>query len=223
MKQYILLLCFIIIAISIYAIAKKNTMQSNPHDTFIEKSPFADIGLAPFDRARFEKEKDGDVLEYTLDDGIEVRAFMGSGNEYYVEWREKPGSHFRVAREFYLEAGAVKRITHEWFGNSVGITTEYDPTGQIVKEVDNDAPYPFSYTDVIQLLKERGVDVWNPSFGEDSFFGLSMSRTTNPSPQYIVSYPARDPGMRHVIIVDGVTGAIVVENDESIKDKNGIE
>lgn len=219
MKRYILLFFLITLAMGIYVIAKKNPMHADSNDMFLEKSPFANIGLTPFNINQFEKEKENGVLEYTLDDGTMVQAFTGSGNETYVEWREKPESFFRIYREFFLETGAVKIVAHEWHGNMFGIRKEYDQNGQLVKETDEDAPYQFSFNDIVLLLKERGIDALTPSFDEKTLVGLSIHRSTNPSPNYVVSYPSDNPQMRHIIIVDGTTGAIITEKDELIVDE----
>jgi hypothetical protein len=135
----------------------------------------------------------------------------------YSEWRSKPDSLFRLYREFYVETESVKVIQHEWYGMSVGIRREYDKSGALITETDIEKSYPFSLPELLSALSDRGVDILRKS--EDGSIDGSVSRTTNPIPSYIVSYTNNET-MRHTVVFDGSTGAVIHEEDTPLNKIN---
>ncbi|WP_165605766.1 hypothetical protein [Flavivirga aquatica] len=51
------------------------------------------------------------------------------------------------------------KLTGEFFPNDFekGIWKEYDEEGNLIKETDYDAPYKYTWEDILSFIKKRGI------------------------------------------------------------------
>jgi len=159
-----------------------------------------------FNKVLFDQKKVGDHYDFTLEDGTVVNQ-IESPPEYYVEKTSNPKSNFSTYKEFYFSNGNLKTGGRQFYAFPVGVWKEYSEKGELVSETNEDKPFHFSIDDLNETMKKKKIDIMKPALG------LSVSRSTEPSPAYTVAFPLvpGDLSAFKIFVFDGTTGKLINE------------
>ncbi|MFC5045099.1 hypothetical protein [Aquimarina hainanensis] len=162
--------------------------------------------MKTFDVEQFNKNKINNRYTYISKDSTKVE--QSTWQFGYEETITKQNDFFQVYNKYYKD-GTLK-VTGEFFPDDFlkGIWKEYDEQGNLVKETDYDAPYKFTWEDILKLIKERKLDM-------DAYGFLITRGTSDNGTAWSITYNKSEEDMLlGVIIIDGITGKIIKEFDE---------
>lgn len=116
--------------------------------------------MKTFDIETFEKNKN-DINEYSFFIKDSVNIFQKKRHSEYKEVIKNKGSYFEIINRYYF-SGKIKS-TSLFFPNQFlkGIMKEYDEQGNLVKEINYDAPYKFTWEDILFFIKKRKINMDN--------------------------------------------------------------
>jgi hypothetical protein len=130
----------------------------------------------------------------------------------------KPKNSYFQTRNSYFENGSLKSTVQDFPNDFLaGILKEYDEQGNSIKETDYDAPYKFTWEDILTFIKKRKFDMNAYGFEVTRSFGFGTENIGKESekPFWAITYNKSEEDMLlGVIIIDGVTGKIIKEYDE---------
>lgn len=143
-------------------------------------------------------------INFTKPNGDEVRQI--EDKDSYTEYISKKGTPFETVNIFYKRTCALKATGERFYGFPIGIFKEYNQNGVLIKEINSNEPYKFTLEALIQKVeKEFHINIMKNTIG------VSVTRTTNPVPQYELDYPVIEgnPLWLNIVIFDGITGFII--------------
>ncbi len=116
--------------------------------------------MKTFDIETFEKNKNS-LNEYIFtvkDSTIIEQGQWHSGYEETIKYKE---SYIQTYNKYYNN-GKLK-LTGNFYPENFnkGIWKEYDENGNLIKETDYDAPYKFTWEDIIAFIKKRKIKMDN--------------------------------------------------------------
>ncbi len=171
--------------------------QHNPQQT---------ITMKTFDIETFNKHKNH-LNEYTFvtrDSVIIEQSQWHSGYDEVIKYKD---SYIQTYNKYY-DTGALM-LTGNFYPNDFekGIWREYDEQGHLIKETDYDAPYKFTWEDILAFIKKRNIDM--------SAYGFRVGRNiVNDKPIWAIVYNKDEKKMiLGVIGIDGTTGEILSETE----------
>ncbi|QYS92309.1 hypothetical protein JJC04_07370 [Flavobacterium covae] len=85
---------------------------------------------------------------------------MEHSDATYTDERKKDNSPYEYHKSFFKKNNLLKSNLTIFYSFPIGITLEYDETGKLIKEINNDLPYKFSVDDLREKIKkEYDVDI----------------------------------------------------------------
>ncbi len=167
-----------------------------------------------FDIETFEKNKNH-LNEYIFIDNDSTVTIQSDDDYEYYETINPKESFFQSINRYYKN-GNIKlegKIFRRFFQK--GIWKEYDEQGHLIKETDYDAPYTFTWEDILKLVKDRKLDMDAYGFEVSRSFGFGRQEETTEEPFWAITHNISEEDMLlGVIIIDGVTGKIIKEYNE---------
>ncbi|QKX07087.1 hypothetical protein HN014_19930 [Aquimarina sp. TRL1] len=159
--------------------------------------------MKTFDVEQFNKNKINNRYTYISKDSTKVE--QSTWQFGYEETITKQNDFFQVYNKYYKD-GTLK-VTGEFFPDDFlkGVWKEYDEQGNLVKETDYDAPYKFTWEDVLKLIKERKIDM-----SHEQFRVIRGSSEKGTSWAIVYDKPKTHDRLG-VINIDGITGKITRE------------
>ena len=184
LKQFIL--GFLIIILNTCSAQKETTMKT-------------------FDIENFNKNKDH-LNRYTFitEDSISVKQ-----NRWQFGFEEiitKKGALISTYKKYY-NSGKLK-LKGDFFPNDFekGTWKEYDEQGKLIKETNYDAPYKFTWEDILELLSKYKINLSDPELE------IGRGNSTKGTSWYIV-WDKLDKSGLNVMNIDGVTGEITRKSE----------
>ena len=160
--------------------------------------------MKTFDIEQFNRYAENGIYEFHLKDDLFVT--QRKMDDYYFETIVKKDTPLQKNNAYYL-SGIIKYEANYFYNCLIGISKHYDPSGKLIKEIDEDAPYKFSLEDLIKMVKEEyHIDLMKPRPR------MSITRGTD----YGVSFgygPGENPWSREMINVSGETGKVYFHQD----------
>ncbi|MFC5045096.1 hypothetical protein [Aquimarina hainanensis] len=165
--------------------------------------------MKTFDIEAYNKKKKNPGYDgYYLKDSTYIRQFDAGGDGIYTNYIEvitHPNNFFQEYRVFHHN-GKIKIDGLKFFNDfEKGIWKEYDEQGNLVKETDYDAPYKFTWENVLELIKERKIDM-----SHEQFRVIRGSSEKGTSWAIVYDKPKTHDKLG-VINIDGITGKITRE------------
>ncbi|CAA0194830.1 conserved hypothetical protein [Tenacibaculum maritimum] len=111
-----------------------------------------------FDIPTFEKNKnDKDIYKYTLLDGYTYEESSGLSDNNYIRIKFKDRENFKHFFR-YFPNGKLK-IQGSYYENKFnsGLWNHYNIKGELIKQIDYDAPFTYSWEDITAYLAKHGV------------------------------------------------------------------
>ncbi len=121
----------------------------------------------------------------------------------------KPKDSYFQTRNSYFENGNLKSTVQDFPNDFLaGIMKEYDEQGHLIKETDYDAPYTFTWEDILKLIKDRKLDM--------DAYGFRITRgSSEKGTSWSITYNKSEKDMLlGIILIDGITGKIIKEFDQ---------
>lgn len=132
----------------------------------------------------------------------------------YVEKIEYLNQPFAVEKNYDKRTLRLIKCTYYIHRSPYGEGYQFNPLGMLEKRTDYEKEFPFSWTSLAKLMKDKfNVDIFSQKYYDKD--PLIVQRATNPS-VYYVKFPRKnrtrivEDGKRlDLIVVDGVTGEIL--------------
>jgi hypothetical protein len=184
-----------------------------------------------FDIDRFNKNNNNGIYRFTTSDSIEVKQVLyrdSSGKvDGYSEHRNYINSPYTYYNEY--DASGNLTLTSTSFSEMLtGIGKRYDALGNVIKETDFDAGYPFSIDMLIHKMKEEyGVDLLTRGSGyanrgqDEEYLHIPTYEVYSILEETVPYSRARNNGevlyynrtYRKVYLIDGNTGVVLYITD----------
>ena len=110
-----------------------------------------------FNTSEFNKKNINGVYAFTDASGNFVKQRISTnGDEYIVETKDQiiPRTSYEV---YYADSCKLKLIAEKYFSFNTGTWKYFNESGEIIKAVDYDKPYPFSVYDLDKMFREKGM------------------------------------------------------------------
>ncbi len=162
--------------------------------------------MKTFDIKNFNKNRNGNEYTFVTENGVKVTQY--EWEDEYEDVRKNKNSYIEQYKSFYKN-GKIKMEVKRFPNNFlVGVMKEYDEQGNLIKETDYDAPYKFTWEDILAFIEKRNIDM--------NAYGFYISRgTSEKGTAWSITYNKSEKDMLlGVIIIDGMTGKIIKEFDE---------
>ena len=140
-----------------------------------------------------------------------------SSNEYYCEIYY-PESSFRILKIYYANGNIKEKGLTYVQGFEKGIWHEFDQLGKLVKDVNYDKPFTFTFEDVAKFCAQNGISL---AKGYKSSIETSIYRKSYNSGCYweieSITKDIKNPpyNLDMYIKLDGKTGKILSRTQES--------
>jgi len=164
--------------------------------------------MKTFDIETFEKNKNhlNEYIFVTKDSTVIEQGEWQFGYEETI----KPKNSYIFTYNKYYKNGEIK-MTGDFFQNDFekGVWKEYNEQGNLIKETDYDAPYKFTFEDILKFIKKRKIDMNTSQFQINRGFDFgNFDESKKDKPFWAITYEDGSDTMK-VIILDGITGEIV--------------
>ena len=124
---------------------------------------------------------------------------------------------YNKVKVYNAKTKALYAIGVDFYQFPIRIDKDYDENGKIVKEIDNDKPYPFSMEQLIEKIKkEYNVNLEQKTPG--TWANRSIPEELK-KPVYEVHLAYKDHELkRQYVLIDGTTGKTLFTNDYFMND-----
>ena len=160
-----------------------------------------------FDQERYDKrlDKSNKVLMEFLPDGTCVR--MTDYDKSYGIL--PPDSYFELVKIYYPN-GFIKMKGWEYVDVFMaGIWYEFNERGTLVAEVDYDAPFTFTFDDVLEFCRKNKIEVQKGYVSQGTGFHTSINRwVEDGEPVWYIDY-LKEWNLIEILYLDGKTGKII--------------
>ena len=166
-----------------------------------------------FDEALYkimEKDATGDVFHY-YKDGTFLE--MWKRGKYFVYALYPSNSYFCLYKEFYASNGYIMRKGIDYVrGFGKGLWYDFDEKGHLIKTTDYDAPFTFSFEDILAYCRAHRIEV-TKGYQRIGFHN-EIHRFVNAdgSCYWTIEHLKRDD-LIEVIYLDGKTGKEIKRED----------
>ena len=158
-----------------------------------------------FDKELFDRNQKDGMYEYYQDGCTILLTDLG---DRYSKIVHPDSSAFEYRTFYYKKELTVRARSIRLYDIYVGISKVYNIKGNLVKEIDEDAPYKYTIEDVVKFIKDKyDVDLLK----REKRSWTLISRSTNPSPHYMLRFHTKE-GLPVVYSIDGIDGTIIWEN-----------
>lgn len=172
---------------------------------------------SPIDSKLFYKHRSNSnrYKYYTQDSTyIYVHGYVKLGDtarvvEEYVK-RVTPKGSVYMYIYIYREDGSLHKMFKSYPNRFTVYSIHYDLKGKIIKEINYDKLYPYTFKDVQQFIKSRGVALKDARVARDASDG---------APGWSVTWESKKNPYKEIqIILDGKTGEIIEESKYRIQE-----
>ena len=194
----------LVLAISCNRQIKEQFKQVQKNDSLMKKNTL----MEEFNKIEFNQHQKNGEWNFTDDVGNGVRQIKDGDNGYIVNITVKDSLF--VLKKYFSSGGALVQAGMQFRGNGFlkGVWENYDLFGHVIKSVDYDAPYIFSWEKLLDYMKKNNVDmndkatrVWRQNNSPHLFWQINYDRK---------KYSKNNGNIREVQF-DGKTGNIINE------------
>jgi len=192
---------------------KKRNINTKKENTMY---PTVNKDFENFDNYRYENREDkkSSVLREFLQNGTYVE-LDGLGNRKQY-WETPPNSYFKVCKYYYKD-GKIKQKGLGFNGNAFakGIWYEFDEQGKLIREIDYDKYYKFTFEDILKLCERENIEVKKGPILQSTGFHTSILRDYSPlndQSTWTIEW-LKKPYIIETIKLDGTTGRVLSRTD----------
>ncbi|MDR4894563.1 MULTISPECIES: PepSY domain-containing protein [unclassified Chryseobacterium] len=175
--------------------------------------PTIDNKFEKFDTDKFSQstKKETDVVREFLPNGNYIEMSIANSGKYYTE--SYKGSYFMLSKSYY-SSGNIKykgiMFNVPWGAPfQKGIWYEFDENGKLIKEVDYDKPYKFTFEDVLKFCEKEVIPVTKgPVLQSTGFHTIISRRIENEKPIWEIEWLKKSNRVENIIL-DGISGKVI--------------
>lgn len=173
-----------------------------------------------FDINKFEKNRDGSEWNFTLSNGTRIRQIRSSNGLYIVE--VMPYNYDYVFSSIYNENGELTTTNARFYGNPIGKLIYFNDKQQIIKEIDNDQPYPFTIEALAKLLKDNyDIDLYDKN--QILVMQRYMDNLNMHKPVYeVYAYQKKETNKLDGLLIDGETGKVLFQMESYLRSESSV-
>lgn len=181
--------------------------------------PKIDNKFEKFDLSIFKNSKlEDDVLRENLKDGSYVEYHRSRESRGIVNTPKN--SYFTITKNFY-KSGNIKLkglyLNVAWGGFKKGIWYEFNEKGELIKEIDYDKPYHFSFEDILAFCAKEKIPVDKGPILQSTGYHTMITRNEDVKTSGAVWEIKwlKKPDIEESIKLDGKTGKILERKEVS--------
>ena len=196
MKKYIIAL---ILLMNFSCNAQKNTLMTPEIDNKFEK----------FDNIYYNTIYNKDIyLAYQkLENGTYIEMDQSKSMKSYVETPSE--SYYRITKIYYPNGNIKsKGISANTGRFRKGIWYEFDERENLVKEVDYDQPFKFTFEDILKFCEKENIKIDKGPILQNGWHNEISRKIDNGHPVWKIEY-LKKRNLVEIIKLDGITGKIL--------------
>ncbi|REC46839.1 toxin-antitoxin system YwqK family antitoxin [Chryseobacterium pennipullorum] len=165
-----------------------------------------------FEKFDSNKIKDSDVLREFLSNGNYIEINAANSGKYYQETFKD--SYYMISKSYYPN-GNIKSKGAGFNGDGfqIGKWYEFDEKGNLIKEVDYDKPYKFTFEDILMFCEKEGISLTKgPVLQSTGFHTTIIRRVEKEKPVWVIEWRKKS-NVLETITLDGTTGKVISRRD----------
>lgn len=173
-----------------------------------------------FDIDKFEKNRNGSEWNFTLSNGTRVRQFKTSDG--FVLETTPPNSAY-VYSSGYNKKGEITITGVRFYDNGVNKWIYFNDKQEIIKEIDNDQPYPFTIEALAKLLKENyGIDLYDTT--QIAMMSRYVDTENLHKPIYIINAKQKNNLINDLncFLIDAETGKVLFQMETYLGSESNV-
>ncbi|WP_449399663.1 hypothetical protein [Chryseobacterium wanjuense] len=176
--------------------------------------PQIDNNFEKFDSTKYNYlySKDPFNTTETLSDGTYMEMLSVNAGKYYK--RTPKNSYFMISKSFYPNGNIKSKGLSSNTGYfQKGVWYEFDEQGRLIKEVDYDKPFKFTFEDVLKFCNKRNIKIEKGSISQNGWHNIISRKIENGHPIWRIEY-LKQPNLTEIITLDGITGKVLKQETE---------
>lgn len=170
--------------------------------------PEIDKKFEQFDSIRFNLsvKESPDIVRQFQPNGNYVEMSISKTDKSYIE--SFKDTYYMILK-FYYPNGNIKKKGagfHDFF--SKGIWYEFDEKGKLIKEVDYDKPYKFTFEDILKFCEKENIEIKKGPILQNGWHNRIFRNVENDNPIWSIEY-LKKKDLVEIIKLDGITGKIL--------------
>lgn len=172
--------------------------------------PEVDNKFEKFDSIKFNSatKESSDILREFLSNGNYIEMTVSNSGKYYLETFKD--SYYMISKSFYSN-GNIKRKGLGFNGDAFqkGIWYEFDENGNLIKEINYDKPFKFTFEEILKFCKKQGIKIdKGPILQSTGWHNKIFREIEEEHPIWKIEY-LKKSNLVEIIKLDGVTGKVL--------------
>lgn len=199
---------------------KSQTTQNNKLENNIKKDsimyPIVTKDFETFDNYRYEnrKDKNTSVLREFLQDGTYIE--LDGLGDIKQSWETPKDSYFKISKYYYKNKNIKnKGLGFNSGGFPKGIWYEFDEQGNLIKEIDYDKYYKFTFEDILKFCEREKIKVDKGPILQSTGFHTDILReysSISNQATWTIEW-LKETDTIQTIKIDGTTGQVLSRTD----------
>ncbi len=172
--------------------------------------PEIDNRFERFDSFKYDSlyKKNSNYIKDTLNNGTYIEMNVANyGKSYSITTKD---SYYTITKVYYPN-GIIKTkgVSNNTETFQVGIWYEFDEEGKLVKEIDYDKPYKFTFEDILKFCEKEKIEIRKGPILQSTGWYNEISRSIeNGQPIWRIEH-LKKTNLIEIIKLDGVTGKVL--------------
>lgn len=197
MKKYFFLL---ILIINISCNAQKNSLMIPEIDNKFEQ----------FDSIKFNLsvKESPDILRQFQPNGNYIEMTIANSGKYYLETFKD--TYYMISKSYYPNGNIKKKgIGFNADAFQKGIWYEFDEEGKLIKEIDYDKPFKFTFEDILKFCEKENIKIdKGPILQSTGWHNKIFRNIENGLPIWKIEH-LKKTNLVEIIKLDGITGKVL--------------
>lgn len=176
--------------------------------------PEVDNKLEKFDSIKFSNEADikFQILRKTEQDGSYIEMSQSKSMKSYVE--TPLNSYYRITKIYYTNGNIKSKGLSSNTGYfQKGIWYEFDEQGNLVKEVDYDKPFKFTFEDILKFCEKENIEIKKGPISQSGWHNIISRKIETDKPIWKIER-LKFSDLVEIITLDGITGKVIKRETE---------
>jgi hypothetical protein len=201
---------------------KAQIQENNKTENNIKKDsimyPIVTKEFETFNNYQYEnrKDKNSSVLSEFLKDGTYIEMLKSKSGNVYRETQKD--SYFTLTKGYYTNNnihGKGLYFNLSWGGFQKGIWYEFDEQGKLIKEIDYDKFYKFTFEDILKFCEREKIKISKGPVLYSTGFHTAILREYSPisnQATWTIEW-LKETDTIQTIKIDGTTGQVLSRTD----------
>ena len=171
--------------------------------------PEIDNKFEIFDNFKYNnfKNNTSNTASIKLENGAYIEMIkVKSGSAYYETNSE---SYFKITKDYYPN-GIIKSkgISANIGTFQKGIWYEFDEEGKLIKEIDYDKPFKFTFEDILKFCEKENIEIKKGPILQNGWHNRIFRSVENAQPIWSIEH-LKKRDLVEIIKLDGINGKIL--------------